>query len=230
MMANEHKTYELTVEPREATGKGAKKLRRQQMVPGVVYGHRVETESVQVSQRELERVYHHAGSNSLVDLKVGDGAAPRKVFIYKVQRDPVSHSVQHVDFMAVNLREEMTASVPIVIIGEAPAVERKEGLLLHGIDHVQVRALPTDLPPIVEVDVSSLEAVDETIHVSDLTFPSNVTLLTPGEEMVVKITELPAEEVIEVEEEEAEEAAEGEEEAEGGEAGEGEADEGEQET
>ena len=218
-MATEHKTYELIVQPRAETGKGAKKLRRQEMVPGVVYGHRVESESVQVSQREFDRVYLRAGSNTLVDLKVGTSARPRKVFIHTVQRDPVSHNVRHVDFLAVNLLEEMTGSVPLVLVGEAPAAERGEGLLLHGLDHVQVRALPTDLPPIIEVDVSSLEAIGDTIHVSDLTIPANVTLLTAEEEMVARITDLPAEEVVEEPEaaEEAEEGAEGEgEEAEGG--------------
>jgi len=228
-MATEHKTYELIVEPRESTGKGSKKLRRQELVPGVVYGHRVEAQSVQVPQRELERVYLRAGSNSLVDLKVGERAVPRKVFIHEVQRDPVSHSVQHVDFIVVNLTEEMTASVPLVIVGEAPAVDRGEGRLMQATDHVQVRALPMELPPIIEVDISGLEAVDDSIHVSDLTIPGNVTLLTSGEELVVKITELAAEEV--VEEEAAAEGAEaeaGETEGEGGEGSE--AGGGEQET
>jgi large subunit ribosomal protein L25 len=217
-MATEHKTYELVVQPRENTGKVAKKMGRQDMVPGVVYGHSLDSESVQVSQRELERVYLRAGSTGLVDLKIGDGASARKVFIHKVQRDPVTHTLRHVDFMVINLREEMTVSVAIVLTGESPAVERNEGLLIHGLDHVQVRALPADLPPVLEVDISGLEAVDDTIHVSDLTIPENVTLLTSGEEMVAKITNLRAEEVVEEEAAEEAEAAEGE--AGGGEEGE----------
>ncbi len=209
-MATEHKTYELVVQPRENTGKVAKKMGRQEMVPGVVYGHSLDSESVQVSQRELERVYLRAGSTGLVDLRVGDSASPRKVFIHKVQRDPVTHTLRHVDFMVINLREEMTVSVAIVLTGKSPAVERNEGLLIHGLDHVQVRALPADLPPVLEVDISGLEAVDDTIHVSDLTIPENVTLLTSGEEMVAKITNLRAEEVEEEEAAEEAEAAEGE--------------------
>lgn len=204
-MATEHKTYELVVQPREISGRGGKKLRRQDLVPGTVYGHSVEAESVQVSQRELDRVYMRAGSNSLVDLKIGDDASPRKVFIYKVQRDPVTHSLRHVDFMVVNLLEEITTSVPVVLVGEAPAVARKEGLLLHGIDHVQVRALPTDLPSLLEADISNLTAVDDAIHVSDLSIPDKVTLLTGSDELVAKITNLPVEEVVE-EAEAAEEA------------------------
>src|SRR5688572_27442774 len=121
-MAKDQKTYELMVEPREENGKAGKKLRREGLVPGIVYGPKVDSQSVQVPMRELEHVYLRAGSISLIDLKVGDSSA-RKVFIHKVQRDPVTQHVRHVDFMEVNLREEITASVPLVLVGEAPAVE-----------------------------------------------------------------------------------------------------------
>nr|ALS90880.1 ctc_TL5: ribosomal protein L25 [uncultured bacterium] len=218
-MANEHKTYELIVEPRSIIGKKTRQLRRQQLLPAVVYGHNVEAQAVQVSLREMERVYLRAGSNGLVDLKVGQDSPPRKVFIHNIQRDPVTHNLWHIDFLEVNLREEMTATVQLVMIGESPAVERKEGVLLQALDHVQVRALPADLPPVIEVDISSLEEVDQAIHVSDLTLPPNVAMVTHEEELVAKVTALRAEEVEEVEEA-AEEA-----EAEAG-AGEGE-DEGE---
>lgn len=199
-MAHDNKTYKLTVESRSEAGKVARKMRQAGLVPGVVYGYKTEAESVQVSQRELEQVYLRAGSISLIDLTVGQGKA-RKVFIHKVQRDPVTHHLQHVDFKAVNLTEEITASVPLVLVGEAPAVENKEGLLMQGIDHVQVRALPMELPSTIEVDISGLEAVDDAIHVSDLKMPENVALLTHEEELVAKITNLPVEEVEEVEEE-----------------------------
>jgi large subunit ribosomal protein L25 len=113
-----------------------------------------------------------------------------------------------VDFLVVNLREEMTVSVPIVLVGESPMVEKREGLLLHQTEHVLLRALPMNIPPIVEVDISSLDAMDKAIHVSDLELPENVTLLTPEDELVAKITELPIIPVEEVEEEEAEVAEE----------------------
>jgi len=216
-MANEHKVYELTVEPRTVIGKQSRQLRRQDLVPAVVYGPDIDPQSIQVPIKELERVYLRAGNITLIDLKVGEGTASRKVFIHNVQRNPVNHGLMHVDFLEVNLREEMTASVPINLVGEAPAVHRNEGLLLTALDHVQVRALPMDLPPGLDLDISSLEEVDQALHVSDLTIPDKVTLLTAEDEMVVKITSLPVEEVEEVEE--AEEAEEGEA-AEGGEEGE----------
>jgi len=209
-MANENKTYELTVEPRSMIGKQSRQLRRQDLVPAVVYGPNIDPQSIQVPMKELERVYLRAGNITLIDLKVGEGAAARKVFIHNVQRNPVNHGLIHVDFLEVNLREEMTASVPINLIGEAPAVHRNEGLLLNALDHVQVRALPMDLPPHLDLDITGLEELDQALYVSDLTMPENVTLITSEEELVVKITALPVEEVEEVEEEAEEgEAAEG---------------------
>jgi large subunit ribosomal protein L25 len=208
-MATDNKTYELSVEAREERGKVARKMRHHGQVPGVVYGHNVDSESIAVSRRDLEQVYLRAGSNNLVDLKIGGGQA-RKVFIYKVQRDPVTHSVRHVDFLAVNLREEITASVPVVLVGESPAVANGEGLLMQALDSVQVRSLPLDLPSLIEVDISELVAVGDGIHVSAIAVPENVALITSEEELIARVTDLPAEEVVEVEEAEAAEEAEGE--------------------
>lgn len=189
-------------------------MAHQGLVPGVVYGHNVAAESIQVTQRELDRVYLRSGSNSLVDLRIG-GTSARKVFIHNVQRDPRTHNIRHVDFLVVNLREELTSSVPLVITGESPIVANNEGLLLTLLDHVQVRALPMDLPSIIEVDVTGLDEIGKTIHVSDLSIPGNVTLLTPEDEAVAKIVDLPVAEVVE-EPEAAEEAEEGADTAEGG--------------
>lgn len=222
-MANEHKTYELAVEPRTPEKQASRRMAHNGLVPGVVYGHNVPAESIQVPQRELDRVYLRSGSNSLVDLRIG-GTTARKVFIHEVQRDPKTHNIRHVDFLVVNLREEITSTVPLTITGESPIVAANAGLLLTLLDHVQVRALPMNLPSAIEVDISSLDEIGKSIHVSDLTIPGDVTLLTPVDESVAKVVDLPVAEVVEVPEA-AEEAEEGASEAEGeseGEAGSGE--------
>jgi large subunit ribosomal protein L25 len=189
-MANETKTYELTAEPREITGKASRKVRRQGLIPGVVYGHKVESMSVQVPKKEFEHVYLRAGSTNLIDLTVGDGNTSHKVFIHDVQRNAVSHDLTHIDFMVVNLREEMTVSIPLVLVGESPAVEKNEGLLLQQTEHVMVKALPMDIPSSIEVDISGLDEVGKAIRISDLQIPENVTLMTPPDELVVRINEL----------------------------------------
>lgn len=219
MADGQQKTYELTVQPRSILGKQSLKLRRQGTIPAVVYGHRIEPTPVAVDSKELERVYHRAGSNSLVDLKIGDGGGAQKVFIHEVQRDPVTHHLSHVDFMVVNLQEEITTTVPLVFLGEAPAVKNGDGILFHPLDHVQVRALPANIPPRIEVDVSGLDDLEKGIYISDLQVPSNVHVLNPPEEIVARVSALKAlpEEEVEAEEAAAAEAAEGAEEP--GEAG-----------
>ena len=214
-MANENKTHTLEVEPREVTRKANKQLRRNDILPGVVYGHNVQPANVQVSRREFESVYLRAGSSSLVDLKIGDGTS-RKVFIHEVQRSATSHLPTHVDFMVVNLEEDITVNVPLVLTGESPLVARNEGMLIQQTEHLAIRALPMNIPPVIEVDVSGLVELDQAIHTSDLGLPDNVQVLTPAEEMIVKVTEMPTMRVEEEEAAEAAEAAAGEAEAEGG--------------
>ena len=201
-MAKETKTFELTAKPRTITGKASRKVRRRGLIPGVVYGHRVESQSVQVPRKEFEHIYLRAGSTNLVDLTVGDGKTSHKVFIHDVQRNAVNHELLHVDFLVVNLREEMTVNVPILLVGESPAVEKNEGLLLQQTEHVLIKALPANIPSSIEVDISGLDEVGKGIHVSDLKLPENVTLMTPPDELVVRINELSraqAEEVAEAE-------------------------------
>jgi large subunit ribosomal protein L25 len=165
---------------------------------------------VQTDQKEFEHVYLRAGSNGLVDLKVGEKDQARKVFVHTVQRNPITHVIEHVDFLAVNLSEETTTTVPLVLTGEPPAVRLGEGMLLQQLDHLQIRALPSDIPALIEVDISGLEEVDQAIHVSDIQVPGNVHVLNGEDELVAKIAALRVAEVAEVEEAEegAEEAAE----------------------
>jgi len=196
-------TYELVVQERSLTGKRTKTLRRQHILPAVVYGYGVTATPVQTDQKQFDHVYLRAGSNGLVDLKIGETGQPRKVFIHSVQRDPITHTVEHVDFLAINLREETTTTVPLVLTGEAPAAKLAEGMLLQQLDHLQVRALPSDIPALIEVDISGLDEVDKAIHVSDIQIPANVHVLNNEDELVAKIAALRVAEVEEVEEAEA---------------------------
>jgi large subunit ribosomal protein L25 len=163
-------------------------------------------------------VYLRAGSTTLVDLKIGDGTS-RKVFIHDVQRSATNHQLSHVDFMVVNLKEDITVNVPLTLVGESPMVESKEGMLIQQIEHLAVRSLPMDIPPVIEVDISGLVELEQAIHVSDLELPENVQVLTPLDELIVKVTEMPMMHV----EEEVEAAEEAEEAEEGAAEGEGEA-------
>lgn len=171
---------------RQLLGKKAKRLRKQGVVPAVLYGYNVQPTNLQVNAREFELTYRNAGKTSLVSLNVED-ARPVRVFVHEVQRHPITLAAQHIDFHAVNLREEISAEVPIVLHGEAPAVHNNIGVLLRGQETVTVHALPTELPHQIDVSVEGLEDVDQALHVSDIRIDGNYRIETDPEEMIVKI-------------------------------------------
>ncbi|MDQ2810071.1 MAG: 50S ribosomal protein L25, partial [Chloroflexota bacterium] len=144
--------------------------------------------SVQVDARLFERIYHRAGTVHLVDLRMSETGAPTRAFISAVKRHPITHAIAHVDFRVVNLRQETTAHVPIVLTGESPAVADNLGLLQQTLDAITVKVLPTEVPESISVDLSSLTEVGSMIHVKDLVIPAGVTLMTDGEEVVARIT------------------------------------------
>ena len=206
---------ELQVAPREVLGKKVKALRREGLTPANIYGHNVKSQTIQVATEELKHVLKSAGRNDIVYLRL-DGNDPRPTFVRDVQQHPVTDAIQHVDFLQISLREKVRADVPIHLTGIAPAVDTYGGILMHGLDHVTVEALPTEVPSFLEIDVSPLTEINQALHVSDLDLPDGVTLLTDVEQVVAKVAPPavePVEEVPEEEVEEGEAAPEGEEEA-----------------
>jgi large subunit ribosomal protein L25 len=217
--------HQIAVEPREATGKQTRRLRAAGIVPGVVFGKKAGSVAVQLDAKVLDTLYRAAGRTSLVALTI-DGGASTSVVIKSIQRNPLTGRILHVDFFAPDLTHEMTADIPISFSGTAPGVEASGGYLLTSLDHLKVRALPSDFPHEISVDVSSLVDLDTAILVRDLAVDGKVTVLNEPDELVAKVmpprVEVePEPEISELEEGEegAEAAAEGEGEA--GEAGEG---------
>ena len=194
---------ELTVVPREVLGKKVKVLRRAGLTPANIFGHHVESLAIQVSTDELKHVLRTAGRNDIVYLRL-DGQEARPTFVRAVQQNPVSDAILHVDFLQISLKEKVRLDVPLHLVGLSPAVDRLGGIMVHGLDHVTVDALPTDVPSFIEVDVSGLEEIGDALKVSDLPIPVGVTVLTDIEQVVAKVAP-PAVELV-VEEEAAAEA------------------------
>ena len=192
---------ELRVAPREVLGKKVKALRRQGLTPANIYGHNVESQAIQVATEELKHVLKSAGRNDIVYLRL-DGDDPRPTFVRDVQQHPVTDAIQHIDFLQISLREKVRADVPIHLTGLSPAVDTYGGILMHGLDHVTVEALPTEVPSFLEIDVSPLTEINQALHVSDLDLPDEVTLLTDPEQVVAKVAPPAVEPVEEVPEEE----------------------------
>ncbi|MDR7555701.1 MAG: 50S ribosomal protein L25 [Armatimonadota bacterium] len=178
----------LKAQVRDGVGKGAARaLRRQGMVPGVLYGQGRAPRPVAVDARALEAVLHtHAGRNVLIDLElVGNGGEPTTVMVKEVQRGLFRHEPIHVDFHAVSLTETLQTHVPVVLKGTPKGVA-EGGTIEHHLREVLVECLPTQIPDSIEVDVSAL-GVGRSLHVRDLTPPEGVRLLTPADEVVITV-------------------------------------------
>jgi large subunit ribosomal protein L25 len=176
----------LAAEHREVLGKKVATLRRAGRLPAVVYGHGVDSDSISVDAHEFEQLRRHTGPNALVDLSV-DGKKAQPVLVHSVQVHPVNRRTLHVDLFLVRMTEELTVEVPLVATGESPAVTLHGGTLLHPSESVRVRALPDHLPQSIEYSVEAIGDFDTAIYVRDLILPSDVTLLTDGDEIIAKV-------------------------------------------
>lgn len=205
----------LTAENREVTGKAVNRIRKEGRLPGVVFGHGIDSANVSVDTHDFEQLRRRVGPNALIDLSV-DGKKSKPVLVQNVQVHPVNRRPLHVDLFAVRMTEELTVDVPLVAVGASEAVSMLGGTLLHPNETVRIRALPDHLPQSIEYSIDSLVDFESSIKVSDLTIPSDVTLLTEGDEVVatvqrprVEVEEVPVEAELPEGEEAEGEAAEG---------------------
>jgi large subunit ribosomal protein L25 len=185
----------LNAKPRNVIGKAVKALRRQGWIPAVLYGRHISPLPIQVEGRELQRVLSQArGGARLITLQV-DGET-HLALIREVQREPIRREILHVDFQAIEMTEKIRVEVPVIFKGASPAVERGEGVLVHGLTHVEIECLPKDLIEAITVDLSVLDRVDAAIYVRDLQAPPGVTIVSDPDELIALVT-APAAEAIE---------------------------------
>ena len=176
---------ELKVAPREVLGKKVKALRRQGYTPANIFGHHVESKAVQIPTEELAHAMKKLKRNEIVYLRL-DGEEARPAFVKHLQHNPVTDLVLHVDFLQISLKEKVRLEVPLHFTGRAPAIDRHGGVLVTALDHISVEALPTEVPSFIEVDVSGLEEIDQSLHVSDLKVPEGVEVLSDSDLVIVK--------------------------------------------
>jgi len=195
---------------RMVLGKKARFLRRQGITPTHLYGHNVKSATLQCDTSELQNLLAHAGKTRLVNLEV-DGEKAKIIFVREIQRDAITRELLHVDFYQVKRTEKIAFDVPIVLVGEAPALKFKGRMLVHGINSLSVECLPANVPPQIDIDITRLEEVDQAINVKDIVLDPEITVHADPEQLVVKISEVMVREVEEVPEvaEEAETGAEG---------------------
>ena len=182
------KSVLLTAYPRTLLRRaGLREVRANARVPAVIYGRHNPPQSLEITLKDLEDLIHHSASeNVLVDLSVPNDAKPKRLaLVQQVQHHALSGKVLHVDLHEVVENEKVTINAPLETIGEAAGVKNGGGVLEHVLFRLKVRALPKDLPELIQVDVTSLE-IGQSIHIGDIAAPEGVEIL--GEKKIVIIS------------------------------------------
>ena len=184
------KQQKITAQTRLTTGRSAvKKIKKQGLVPAVVYGGHDQPVSLTLKAREIGNLLAHATSEHvLVDLEITDGGTTtnRLALIQEVQHDAIRRDVLHVDFHAVRADEKLHSEIPVEPFGEPDGVKNHGGLLELNMHSIEVECLPKDLPEIIRIDVSAL-GVGDAIHIKDIQLPAGVTARGDGDLTVVRV-------------------------------------------
>jgi large subunit ribosomal protein L25 len=188
----------LEADKRDILGKKTRFLRRQGITPAHLFGHGLESLALQCDTAKLQRVIARAGRTRLISLGVKGDKETRSVFIKEIQRDLRNGELLHVDLFQVRKAEKIRVDVPIVLVGEAPALKTKEYTLTHSLTSLSIECLPDKLPPQIEVDLSPLAEVGQAIHVRDIPLSPDITLHNDPDQMVVRVSEVRVEKVEEV--------------------------------
>jgi large subunit ribosomal protein L25 len=177
-------TSELTVQKRDS----AKKLgllRKQGLLPAVIYGREEEATPIAIDRKTFEKVYKAAGESSV--LKIKGLGEDKEALIHEVAFDAVSGEPLHADFYAIAKGQSVTVSVPLQFEGASPAVKDKGGILVKVMHELEIEVPPKDLPHAITVDISKLVELEDQIKVSDLTIPASAKISVDLDEVVAMI-------------------------------------------
>lgn len=181
-------TITLSVEAR-VPGQKLQTLRKEGLVPAVLYGHGVTPQPLSLPHRDFARAYKAAGENTIISVSLGAGK-PVNVLIKEAQMHPLTNRYVHADFFEVRMNELIEANIPLEFVGEAPAVREMGGILVRALESIEVSALPNDLPHTLAVDLSLLKTFDDVLKIKDIAIPEKVTV--KGDlETVVALVEAP---------------------------------------
>jgi large subunit ribosomal protein L25 len=179
---------ELRAEQRTVTGKKVKHLRSNDIVPGIIYGRRIDPLAVQFDYRDLNYALNMAGTSTAIQVYVQGQEEPYLAIFRDVQHHPIRRQIRHVDLQALSLDETVQVPVTVLIVGTAPATEEAGGVLVQLLNELNIEALPTALIPAIEVDVSGLTEIGDSITVEDITPPEGVTILNALDETIVQVS------------------------------------------
>lgn len=198
----------LTAKTREKNKEKAGLLRKNNILPAVIYGKNLKDVSLKVDYNDFNDIYKEVGESMIINLKIegieGEKRDEYPVLIREVQKDPLSGNFLHVDFYQLPMNEEVEVTVPLEFEGEAPAEKELGGVLIKNIHEVEIRALPKDLIYSIKVDTSSITTFEDEIKIKDLKIAPEVKILADPEEIVALVGKIEEEKIEEVPEKEKE--------------------------
>jgi large subunit ribosomal protein L25 len=180
------KAITLKAEVREIVGKKVKKMRKEDLIPAVMYGNKIASQNLTVNYIDFKRAYSKAGESALLELEVAGKKV--NVLIHETQLDPMSGKVSHIDFFQVNMKEEVETEIPLEFVGESAAVKALGGVLVKNMDSISVKCLPSDLPEKYEIDLSKLATFDDVIAVKDLKVSDKVEITLDGDTVIALVS------------------------------------------
>jgi large subunit ribosomal protein L25 len=188
----------LQVNKRDVVGKQVKTLRREGILPAIVYGRGISSIPISLNARKANQILSAISSSSLVIVEI-DGEK-HTTLVREKQRDPVTGDVLHIDFYEVSMTEKLRTNVMLEFQGESPAVKELMGVLVNVLESLEVECLPQDLPNRIVADLSTLEEIGDSLYVRDIILPPNIELISDIDGLVVVISPPAVEEIEEVEE------------------------------
>jgi large subunit ribosomal protein L25 len=176
----------LNTQTRIITGNQVRKLRKDGFIPAVIFGKKYSSKNIQLPLNTFLKLYRQAGKTNIIDISI-DEKEVVSCLINDLDLDPVKDIVRHVNFLAIDLSSKIDTLVPLKIVGNSPAVKNYGAILIQNLQEIEIRVLPENIPPFVEVDVTSLKDLNDVIHASDIS-NTNFEVITDPEETIVSLS------------------------------------------
>jgi large subunit ribosomal protein L25 len=179
----------LDVEKRTILGNSVRKVRKQGLLPAVLYGQKItEPITLQLPLNIFEKTFRQVGRTNVLELNFPTDKAKHPCLVHDIDYDPVYGTIRHVDFLEVDLKKKVEAEVPLELVGESPAVKEHGAIVSPQVDTIVVEALPDKIPDKIEIDLSKLDSLDAVIHISDLTATDDYTFVYSEEDDITLVT------------------------------------------
>jgi len=180
------KNVVLKASPRSVTGKQVRRLRREGLLPAVLYGHKFEPMAISLNAHDTALALSGLSQSALVTIELDGKEYP--ALVRERQKNYIRNEFIHIDFQVVSRTEKLRTNVSIELHGVSPAVKDFNGVVVSGVTQVEVECLPQDLPERIVLDITKLVNIGDGIYVRDLVLPEGVTIHQPPEEMIVMIS------------------------------------------